>query len=152
MRRVQRLSIVCMHTIANNKIRYDSVTWNRFSWINSRCTCYFCCCLQHKKSTVVIPKMECKWHSAELTLPCTAAAAVTLQEVPGQSAVCEIPWRLCRWLERLLMLPCFYNWFLHILQTASNLIRTSPSLQKPKCIHTHSPSPRPSAMLWFDVF
>ena len=37
--------------------------------------------------------------SAELTSPCAAAAAGTLQEVPGPSVLCdEIPWRLtcCR--------------------------------------------------------
>ena len=63
--------------------------------------------LPAKKSTLVIPKTECNRHSAELTLLCAAAAAVTLQEVVGQSALCEIPWPLSRWLERLVLL-CFF--------------------------------------------
>ena len=102
-------------------------------------------------STIVIPKTECNRHSAELTSLCTAAAAVTLQEMPWRSVLCEIPWCLRRWLERLVVLPCFYTLLLHILQTASDLIRTSPSLQKPECFHTHSPSPLPSTMLRFVV-
>ena len=117
-------------------------------WINSRCSCYFCC-LQHKKSTIVRNKVQLTFCRADVT--CAAAAAVTLQEVHGLSELCEIPWRLSRWLERLVVLPCFFTWLLHILQTASKLIRTSPSLQKAKCFHTHSPSPLPSAMQRFVV-
>lgn len=100
--------------------------------------------------------------SAELTLHCAAAAGM-LQEVPGRSVLCEIPWRLSRWLERFVVLPLYFTRPLYSLQTASNLFRTSPSLQKPKCFHTldHSggliisrslASPLPSAMLCFVFF
>lgn len=69
----------------------------------------------------------------------------------------------CRWLERFVVLPLYFTWPLHILQTASDLFRKSPSLQKPKCFHTldrnggliisrSSTSPLPSAMLCFVVF
>ena len=145
----QEVNLFCFHF--QYKKSTVSATNISSGWIKSRFTCYFCCCLQHKKSTLVIPKTECNQHSAEMTLPCAAAAALTLQEVPGWSALCEIPRRLSMWLERWVMLPCFFTWLLHILQRASDLIRTYPSLQKPECFHTNSLAPLQSATLHFAV-
>ena len=145
----QEVNLFCSHFQYKKSI--VSATNISSGWLSSRFTCYFCCCLQRKKSTLVIPKTECNRHSAELTLPCAAATAVTLQEVPGQSALCEVPSRLAAlvgcWRDQLFC-HVFYM-VLHILRTASILIRTSPSLQNPECFHTHSPSPLPSTMLRF---
>ena len=104
-------------------------------WINSRFTCYFCCCLQHKKSTLVISKTECNWHSAELTLPCAAAAAVMLLEVSGWSALCEIPWRLSRWLERLVV---FFTWlYIFYKQRVTKLEHLRLCRSQSVSAHTH---------------
>ena len=75
--------------------------------------------------------------SAELTSPCAAAVAGTLQEVPGPSVLCdEIPCRLSRWFVDL---SCFavvlYLTFTYPTN-CERLFRTSPSLQKQKCFHT----------------
>ena len=120
----QEVNLLCSYF--QYKKSTGSATNISSGWINSRCTCYFCC-LQHKKSTIVKPNTESNRHPAELTSPCAAAAAVTLQDVSGRSELCEIPWCLSRWLERLVVLPCFFTWLLHI----------------------PSPSPLPSTMLLF---